>query len=431
MAPAWPGCTQQQACCSLLLGIPGPSGGAIPGERSAVMASLPGPVPPFEPSVKFHANVTFDNESFYRSEGDTWPTAWLADGSQLSACGDRSIPVVSPMSLFRVDGTPASGTPNGGDEFTTTPMTGPLPVDPAVFCADVPVPPGGRPASVKPTTLLSVDGQVYWGIACMTYGDEPRFERQHNYHAWIAKALNPEGDRWNFSATPAAFFTGKLAAPMLLQYGKDNALAFDNYIYAHFPCASDFGTTSGRAESFWNNNDAILLGRVPKDRVLERSSWQFWAGNGGDGDGDGDGVWSFNETEAVSIMNYSLMIGMNQVTYHPGSGRLLMANFGFIDLNGQPRPWHTHPDLDHHRTQLTLLEAEKPWGPFRIFHRDDSWQSPDKSGGGYCPIIPAKWLTATTAWVVSGQCCNMASMDDSRAANHYNFTTQRISFSYV
>lgn len=431
LAPAWPGCTQHQACCSLLLGVPGPSGGAIPGERSAVMTPLPGPVPPFEPSTVFHSNVTFDNETFYRSEGDTWPTAWLADGSQLSACGDRVDPVVSPMSLFRVDGVPVPGSPTGGDSFTTTAMTGPLPVDPAVFCADVPVPAGGRPASVKPTTLLSVDGEVYWGIACMTYGDEPLFRRQHNYHAWIAKAANPEGDQWNFTATPTNFFTGKLAAPMFIQFGQDNALAPDDFIYAHFPFAADFGT-SGRVESFWNNNDGLLLGRVPKGRVLDRRSWEFWAGKV-DGGGDAsESLWSVNETNAVSVMNFSLMLGMNQVNYHEASRRLLMANFGFIDLNGQPRPWHTHPDLDHHRTQLTIFEADQPWGPFRIFHRDDSWESPDGSGGGYCPIMPAKWLGNNTAWIVSCQCCSpVPGGPDSRAENHYNFTTQRIHFSYA
>ena len=89
-------------------------------------------------------------------------------------------------------------------------------------------------------------------------------------------------------------------------------------------------------ESFWNNNDALLVGRVPKGQVLERNKWEFWAG---DGRTSGDAVWSLNETDAVrmfstfcwphshdfrahmsshdserncqvSVMNYSLMIGM-------------------------------------------------------------------------------------------------------------------------
>jgi hypothetical protein len=34
---------------------------------------------------------------------------------------------------------------------------------------------------------------------------------------------------------------GNLAAPMFIQYGQDNALAPDGFVYAHFPFATDFG----------------------------------------------------------------------------------------------------------------------------------------------------------------------------------------------
>ena len=43
----------------------------------------------------------------------------------------------------------------------------------------------------------------------------------------------------------------------------------------------------------------------------------------------------------------------------------------------------TAPNKDgHDRTQLSLWEAEKPWGPWRCFHRDDDWKGPDGSSGG-------------------------------------------------
>merc|ERR1712107_726267 len=113
---------------------------------------------------------------------------------------------------------------------------------------------------------------------------------------------------------------------------------------------------------------------------------------------------------------------MNQVNFHASSGRYLLANYGFIDLNGLPRPWHQPPILPQHRTQLTMFEAPKPWGPFSVFHRDDNWASPDGSTGAYCPVLPAKWLQANEAWVVFAQCC--AGMSN----NHYAFSTQRFSF---
>ena len=292
--------------------------------------------------------------------------------------------------------------------------------------------------NVKPTTLLSVDGNVYWGITCMDYGDNRQFQRQRNFHAGIAKATDSQGQVWNFSATPSTFFSGRLAAPMFIQYGKDYQDAVDGFVYAHFPVAND-DLTGGTAQSLWDNNDDVLLGRVPKSEILIRDQWQFWRGAGvqpqpgkvvGDvGDANNsDGAWTSDESGAVSVMHWPQMIGMNQVNYHRPSGRYLIANYGFIDHDGQPRPWHQKPKAPGgHRTQLTMFEAPQPWGPFSIFHRDDDWRSPDGAPGAYCPVFPPKWMEPTSALMVSAQCCAARA---SGTLHHYNFSAQRLDFSY-
>ena len=127
-------------------------------------------------------------------------------------------------------------------------------------------------------------------------------------------------------------------------------------------------------------------------------------------------------------MHWPKMIGMNQVNFHRHSGRYLVANYGFIDLDGQPCPWHQRPHVVQHRTQLPLLEAAQPWGPFSIFnfHRDDDWPSPDGAGGACCPVFPPEWMGPTSALMVAASCC--AKTTDIK--RHYNFSAQRVDVSF-
>ena len=382
------------------------------------LAKLAATPPPFPQSTKFHSNVTFKSEMYFGTEGDSWPTTWLQDNTQLTAAGDRG-DFGTHMSMWRVNGTAPTTV---GDDI---PMQ---PVGSVVWSKGNDV---GRQYcgsngktlinNVKPTTLLSVDGNVYWGITCMDYGDDKQFQRQRNFHAGIAKATDSQGQVWNFSATPSTFFSGRLAAPMFIQYGQDYRDAVDGFVYAHFPVAND-EFTGGTAQSFWDNNDDVLLGRVPKSEILSRGRWEFWRGAQ-----PGNDAWTSDESAAVSVMHWPLMISMNQVNYHRPSGRYLTANYGFIDHNGQPRPWHQHPKAPGgHRTQLTFFEAKYPWGPFSIFHRDDDWRSPDGAAGAYCPVFPPKWMEPTSALMVSASCC----AKPSGILHHYNFSAQRLDFSY-
>jgi hypothetical protein len=116
---------------------------------------------------------------------------------------------------------------------------------------------------------------------------------------------------WNTTATPPDFFTGKLANPMFIQVqcvhtgtvcsyrysvvhsytiehqsydtiriisytalppqaGAGFAAAPDQYLYIHFPAASNPDT------AYWDGNDYILLGRVPAGRILDRSAYEFY-----------------------------------------------------------------------------------------------------------------------------------------------------------
>jgi hypothetical protein len=114
-----------------------------------------------------------------------------------------------------------------------------------------------------------------------------------------------------------------------------------------------------------------------------------------------------------------------------------MAVWSWIDPNGNPRGqltvsntfgptnWGTGDTRKdgHDRTQLSLWEAAEPWGPWRFFHRDDDWQGPDGSSGGYTPVFPPAWVFGHTMWMVFTQCCPGTIPGP---PNHYNFTYQQL-----
>jgi hypothetical protein len=220
-------------------------------------------------------------------------------------------------------------------------------------------------------------------------------------NAWIVTSTD-HGKTWKLDATPTDFFTGRLASPHFVQFGKDYAGARDEYVYATFPAGDD-------GNSYWENGDSILLGRVPRYSILDRAAWEFYTGLK-----SGEPAWSADDTLAAPIFRYPRMTGENHVTYNAGLGRYLMGNYGFIDEEGNPRPYHQGPWPDSClRSQLTLFEAPEPWGPWSLFHRDDDWGT----YGDYQPIFPTKWMSEdgkTLLMACSG------SFDD------YNLTLQKV-----
>ena len=133
----------------------------------------------------------------------------------------------------------------------------------------------------------------------------------------------------------------------------------------------------------------MWLGRVPTSKLLDRASWEFYAGMSGGGQGGaGSPSWTADDTIAVPVFSHPLMTATQQVTYHAGFKRYLMANWGWVDPDGNPRGqltsastagwmwgYNTTSGKDQHdRTQLTFWEAPQPWGPWSLFHRDDDWR---------------------------------------------------------
>ena len=90
-----------------------------------------------------------------------------------------------------------------------------------------------------------------------------------------------------------------------------------------------------------------------------------------------------------------------------------MGNYSFIDENLNPRPIHQMRYPESHYSQLTLYEAPEPWGPWKLFYRDDRWGT----YGDYQPNFPTKWMTQ------DGRILYMVS---SGSWDDYNFVVQKM-----
>eukprot|EP01052_Picozoa_sp_SAG31_P066671 SAG31_NODE_25464_length_461_cov_0.588398_1_plen_137_part_01 len=131
--------------------------------------------------------------------------------------------------------------------------------------------------------------------------------------SWIVSTTD-RGLTWNTSATPLHFFTGRLGAVRLVQYGQNYRDNRDGYVYAHFP-----GTEDGNA--WFEQNDAMWLGRVRKEQLLDRSAWEVYCGRRT----SGALCWSHEDTIAVSVFRFPLHTAVQQVNYEPTLQRFVFG----------------------------------------------------------------------------------------------------------
>ena len=373
-------CRAGGVCCMLKNATPPPSPNPYgPAVATGTLPPAPGPTPPFPPSADI-LGATFGAPSFWpgandrdgKNAGDTWPSAWAPDGRVLAWDCDAH---GSPMSLWDVRGDPFAG------NLTPVPVGPSLnPLDYTALCGYLGKTGSYPNINIKPGGMTALpDGTLLAGVSCMNYGDDSVFNRQHNLAGFVAVSRDG-GATWANGTPPGELFSRQLAAPVFVSCGRanDGACLADGFLYVFFPGAFD-------GAAYWDNNDGFWLARVPPAGALNTSQYEFYVGS----DGTGAPLWDGDALQAQPVLEFGNMLGENAVSYHPFLKKYLMANFGFIDGQGRPRPWHSEPFMTPHRTQLLLLEADQPWGPWRVFFRaDDSPLAP----GLYTPTFPSAYM---------------------------------------
>ncbi|MGH2618636.1 MAG: DUF4185 domain-containing protein [Thermomicrobiales bacterium] len=167
----------------------------------------------------------------------------------------------------------------------------------------------------------------------------------------------------------------------------------------------------------WESGDNVRLARVPRDRVLDRAAWEFYAAAGA-GRTAAEPVWSRHEAEATPILSDAGHVGHPTMTYDPGLGRFLLT-FGSDEV---PHTFETPEavvkETWHRHRELCLYEGPTPWGPWGLVHYDPFWEVKRVA---YLPQIPPNWLSADgrEGWLLfSG---DYGSYDDPSRRDFYGF----------
>jgi len=252
----------------------------------------------------------------------------------------------------------------------------------------------------KPCGVTSVNGIIYYAVQNLLGWKPPRhgINSQHGSDATIIKSddygktwtpelndtlrsfytenfienedgLNDPDKMWKLSIEERhkindwyPMFSGNLfGGPSFVQFGKDNSTAVNDYIYAV-------------SADQWDNGSEIRLGRVKNDKILCRKEWEFAIPAK-----DGNVEWTNSLHRSSPIISIERHLSLPEMVYLPSVKKYILATWAlYKDFN---------PNMG---SELTILEADNPWGPFSLVHYEWMWFKQEM--GCYCPRIPLKWF---------------------------------------
>ena len=345
-----------------------------------------------EPDSRFFAtaSVPYADEVDTASDGDLWPAAWADDGALYAANGDgrgfSDLPW-SDIVVNRIDGTPETGLTGtrlaAGDDIV------PIWSDPGEF-------------NRKPTGMVAVDGngdgtdELYLAVQDLRRPPDPG-EPGHPHAFNEAPAATvvrstDYGRTWEPTAGPM-FTDHVFTTVFFLDFGQSNrharVLGRDGarFVYA-------YGLDRNWRDSFSGVVDDPLdlwLARVPIGSILDRTTWQFFAGLA-----HGRPRWSTDIGERIAVLHEARRVYPGAVT---PDGNSVLSQGSVVYNPGLKRFLY----LSWTEYTFEFYEAPAPWGPWKLFHHKDfgpyPWWgaepgTPGPKSGGYATVAPSKFLSA-------------------------------------
>jgi hypothetical protein len=217
---------------------------------------------------------------------------------------------------------------------------------------------------------------------------------------------------------------GAFSLLTVLQMGRNYEFNRDGYVYVYAP--------NGMVDGTMNQ---LVMFRVPKTQILDRKSYEFFAGKRA----DGSATWLKDIAARVPVHTFpSGWVNTNahpygwhpSVVYNAPLGRYMMVNWGMgCTADGA---WFGKPSY------LGFWTAPNPWGPWTQIHEETSWTpGNDSKARAYQPQIAPKWIAADgkSFWLVwtdfqSGEPLPKGNFftaeTKQRAFPYYAFNTQRV-----
>ncbi|HQU16386.1 MAG: DUF4185 domain-containing protein [Gammaproteobacteria bacterium] len=297
--------------------------------------------PPYAPSpVVTSVNWDFSSLRSAAPGSDLWPVTWADDGNLYTSWGDgggfggtNSLGRVS-IGFARITGTPSSLSATnvfGGVSALTS----------ATFVGKA----GG---------MLSVNGVLYMTLELQDQWLKLKLARSTDHgQTWQFNSLTS----WDFDEPDGAF-----SDMSFLNFGKDYQGARDSYVYAY---SQDKRATH---DNVWRTN-TIAMARVPKDQVMNRSAYEYFAGL----DASGNPIWTTAINARKPVFSDPNGVGWAvRVDYDPGIKRYLLTT------------WHSWDG------SWGIFDAPEPWGPWTTVAYYAQWiDNQPKFGFSF----PQKWLS--------------------------------------
>lgn len=202
----------------------------------------------------------------------------------------------------------------------------------------------------KASGLLMVDG-VLWML--LRNADNARLARSTDHgRSWIRAD-------WKF--------TRSFGYPTFLNFGRNYAGARDDFVYIYSP----------DSDSAYKPADRMVLARVPKTRLGDRSSFEFFQG----WDAQGRPVWTDDIEQRGAVFEHPGRCYRSGITYNPGLERYLWVQT-IPDIAGEKADTRFEGEFG-------IYDASEPWGPWTTVFFTERWDT----GPGETACFPTKWMS--------------------------------------
>lgn len=296
-------------------------------------------VAPYPPSSTITGIAWAPKDTIIRNanDSDNWPLTWADDDNQYTAYGDGRgfepfVPKKLGLGFARVEGDP-----------------------PAFHGINIPSPTGEQVGdgmrTKKASGILCVDGVLY--LLTRNAGNSQL--------AWS----KDHGKTWQWADWK---FTTSFGCPTFLNFGKDYARARDNWVYVYSP----------DADSAYRPADRMVLARVPKEKILERTAYEFFKGL----DDKQQPLWSNDIIDRSAVFTYPGRCYRSGITFNAGIKRYLWV---------QIIPGTEGKKVDtRFEGGFAIYDAPEPWGPWTTVYFTEKWDV----GPGETASFPSKWMSA-------------------------------------
>lgn len=208
----------------------------------------------------------------------------------------------------------------------------------------------------KGSGMLMVDGVLYlWLFHANQAGAEAQLICSRDY------ARTWEWAKWRFAEFGLCTF---------INFGKNYEGARDDYVY----------TVSHDGPRADTPADHMILMRVPKDRIMIRTAYEFFKGL----DENGEPVWTRRIEERRPVFSHPDACLRSGISYCAPLKRYLW----WQHLPNEPG----HPDRGDTRRQggFGIYDAPEPWGPWTTAYFTREWDV----GPGERGEFPTKWMSS-------------------------------------